>query len=165
MVCPSFWTEQKCCLISQLIEVKSYQNWVNMCNSWGYAQEFLTGDICIKLCNTGTYFQKRDCLDKCHSDSWQCYVTLLCILGWTTWICCRYNSIKCGFFFNWLAKDRAFYKTLMWASLLLGTHLCSLSCGDKGVIDATSDCHHWRSSLPPTWRLVCAPVLWIWVEI
>lgn len=122
-VCPSFWTEYKCCLTSQLIKVKSYRNWVNMCNSWDYAQGFLTGDICIKHCIIRTYFQKRDCLDKCHSDSWQCYVTLLCILGWTTWICCRYNSIKCGIFFylNWLGRDRAFYKALMWASLLFGS--------------------------------------------
>lgn len=69
MVCPSFWTEYKCCLTSQLIKVKKPLELVKYVQFLRLCAGVLDRKHLHKLCVTRTYFQKRVCLDKCHSDS------------------------------------------------------------------------------------------------
>lgn len=97
-----------------------------MCDSWGYAQEFLTGDICIKLCNIRNYFQKRNCLDKCHSDSWQCYVTLLCILGWKLGFVAGTTQLNVEFFLFELISSRwSFLRNSNVSQSIVWEHICA----------------------------------------
>lgn len=86
-----------------------------------YAKEFLTEDTCVVPCVLWTYFQMGECLGKCHSDSWLRYITLFCILGWTTWICCRYNTIKYEIHYSKILTRNSFYAIVIWDVLLFGT--------------------------------------------
>lgn len=119
------------------------------------AKESLTEDICVVPCVPWPCFQMGECFGKCHSDSRLCYVTLFCIWGWTTWICCRYNTIKYGVCYSKILARNGFHAILIWDVLLFG-NMSEQGCHleDKEITDAIFDCRWWSmSSLPPwTWH-------------
>ena len=93
-------------------------------------------------CVLWTCFQMGECFGKCHSDSWLCYITLFCILGWTTWICCRYNTIKYGIYYSKILAGNSSYMIFTWrCSIVWECIFAGLSfVGDKEVTDAVFDC-------------------------
>jgi hypothetical protein len=94
--------------LEQLKKKKKKNSFKSCYSHW--AKGFLTEDIYIMPPVSWTCVQMGERLGQCHSDSGLCCITIFAF-GWTTWVCCSYNSVKYGIYYvKILARNRAFMR-------------------------------------------------------